>query len=212
MDLAMLGPGEYVTLPDDPIRFYRTPLLGRLYRSRVARCVDMLPRGQRVLEVGYGSGVAFLNLAERFSEIHGVDLHDRGAEVAASFARHGLRPVLRQANVCRLPYPDNHFDAALAISIHEHLQPQEQKAALREVHRVLKPGGVYVIGVPGRNPLLGLAFRCLGYDMQEIHPSSERQVMQAASEVFEIDATRAVRVLGMDALTVYLSIRGRKAE
>jgi SAM-dependent methyltransferase len=210
VELSMLSPGSYVPLANDPIRYYRVPILGRLYRARVARCVDMLPPGRRVLEIGYGSGVAFLNLAQRFSEIHGIDLHERGDEVARSFECAGLRPQLRRGDVRELPYPDGHFDAALAISIHEHLQPGDQIPALREIARVLKPGGVYVVGVPGRNALMGAGFRLLGYDMRQIHPSSETDVLDAVGQVLDVEEVRTRRLLGSTGPTMYVAMRARR--
>ena len=56
---------------DDPIRFYSLPVIGRMYRRRVEMCLGECTGGQRVLEVGFGSGVSFLNLHERYREIHG---------------------------------------------------------------------------------------------------------------------------------------------
>jgi len=107
MDLQMLAAGEYPwTGEADPIRYYRLPLIGRLFQRRVARCIALLPRGKRVLELGYGSGVSFLNLAERYEEIHGIDLHDRATEVERSFSTNGLTLRLRQGSIAKLPYED----------------------------------------------------------------------------------------------------------
>ena len=139
MKLEMLASHEYCRPVDDPIKFYWTPVFGRLYRNRVARCISLLPPGARVLEIGYGSGVTFPTLRTKFDEIHGVDLHDHAADVDQTFENRKLNLHLRQGNILRLPYEDDSFDAALAISIHEHLRVDQQAAAFQEIRRVLRP-------------------------------------------------------------------------
>ena len=184
--------------------------MGRLFRQRVARCVSLLPAGDGVLEVGYGSGVSFLNLSERFREIHGIDLHNHPDEVARSFASTGLNLRLRQGSVVELPYEDDSFDAVLAISIHEELPLHQQERAFAEVHRVLRPGGCYVVGVPGVNILMNSAFYALGCNIGKYHVSTDKQVLSAMSERFDVDVTDYSPQLWPRSLTTYLCIRGWK--
>jgi ubiquinone/menaquinone biosynthesis C-methylase UbiE len=54
--------------------------------------------------------------------------------------------MLNHADIYTLPYPDNTFDAAILSEVLEHLERDVD--ALREVLRVLKPGGVVAITVP----------------------------------------------------------------
>ena len=70
----------------DPLRFHYWPVLGRLYRRRIDGCMALLGSGGRVLDVGYGSGTSFLELGDRFREVHGIDTHDYGPAVARVFA------------------------------------------------------------------------------------------------------------------------------
>jgi len=56
---------------------------------------------------------------------------------------------LIRADAMRLPFADNTFDKILMTEVLEHL-PDEQ-ASLREIRRVLKPGGTYVLSVPNAN-------------------------------------------------------------
>lgn len=211
MDLQMLAAGEYSwTGEADPIRYYRLPLIGRLFQRRVARCIALLPRGKRVLELGYGSGVSFLNLAERYEEIHGIDLHDRASEVERSFSGSGLTLRLRQGSIAELPYEDESFDAALAISIHEELPLRQQEAAFAEVHRVLRPGGCYVVGVPGVNVLMNAALYMLGCNIGKYHVTTEADVIATMRRRFNVDTTQFLPAFWPKSLTTYVCIRGWK--
>jgi ubiquinone/menaquinone biosynthesis C-methylase UbiE len=191
--LKLLGRGEYVGVnSDDPIRFYRWPVIGSMYRRRVELCLGECHGGQRILEIGFGSGLTFMNLHEMYQEIYGLDLTADTAAVQAAFTTRGVNTQLRNGNVLEMPYEDNHFDAVLLISILEHLKPDQQSRAFAEIRRVLKPGGQVVYGVPIERPLMVFMFRRLGYDIREHHFSTEGDVSAAAG-----NAMQKVRVIQM---------------
>jgi SAM-dependent methyltransferase len=211
MQLQMLAAGQYAwTSEADPVRYYRLPIIGRLFQRRVARCIDLLPTGKTVLEVGYGSGVSFLSLAERFEEIHGIDVHDRSERVAESFAKEPIRLRLRRGDIADLPYEDESFDAALAVSIHEEIPPRRQEAALLEIRRVLRPGGCYVVGVPGVNLLMNSALSLLGCDVAKYHVTSDARIVELMSSHFAVDVVKYAPAFWPRALTTYVCIRGWK--
>ena len=168
----------------DPIRFYRLPVIGRLYQRRIELCLEQLEGGDSILEIGFGSGVSFPNLAEMYQHIHGLDLTADVVPIAKMFSEMGIHTQLKNGSVLELPYPDQSFDAVLLISILEHLQPQEQIIAFREIWRVLKPRGQVVYGVPVERPFMVFMFRLLGTDIRQHHFSTETDVRVAAQEVF----------------------------
>ena len=170
---------------DDPIRLYKLPVIGNMYRKRIELCLDECIRGERVLEIGFGSGVAFLNLHDLYDEIHGLDLTSDVEAVSRVFTANGVITFLKRGNVREMPYPDDLFDTVLLISILEHLKPEEQLPAFHEIRRVLKPGGQVVYGVPVERPLMTFMFRLLGYDIRLHHFSSEKQVEEAASALLQ---------------------------
>src|ERR1700728_2399759 len=153
--VKLLPRNEYVGVNSlDPIRFYHWPIFGAMYRRRVELCLDECRGGERILEIGFGTGLTFLNLHDMYREIHGVDLTADTKAVHDAFAARGIETDLRKGNVLEMPYENDYFDTVLLISILEHLKPDEQPKAFAEIARVLKPGGQVVYGVPIERPLM----------------------------------------------------------
>lgn len=173
------------------MRYYRWPILGKMYRRRVEMCLDECKGGQRILEVGFGVGLTFSNLAGEYDEIHGVDL-DANIEGVTSMHRSlGIDTHLEKGNVLDMRFRDASFDTVLLISILEHLRPEELSRAFTEIKRVLKPGGQVVYGVPIERPFMVLMFRLLGWDSREHHFSTEEEIRRAAgSQLAEVNVTQ----------------------
>ena len=165
--------------------FYYLPIIGSMYRRRVELCLAECRGGDNILEVGFGSGLTFINLNEMYKKIHGLDLSCDVKEVAQVFAPLGIHPELRNGNVLDMPYADDRFDTVLLISILEHLKPSELERAMLEIRRVLKPGGQIVYGVPVERPFMVAMFALLGYNIRKYHFSTEKDVAAAAQKHFK---------------------------
>jgi SAM-dependent methyltransferase len=111
-----------------------------------------LQLGQRVLEVGCGNGVFLPRLAEKVGpagKVVGIDHAESFVQEARSkVAAAGLGTIVavEQADVYRLPFDNSTFDAAHCERILMHLDDPD--AALREMARVVRPGGVVVAAEP----------------------------------------------------------------
>lgn len=100
-----------------------------------------------VLDCGIGSGALSIALNSILStppKIHGIDLSSKMlARAAAEMRLAGLAPELRQADILTMPFADASFDAAMAAHVIEHLP--DPQLALKEMVRVLKPGGMFFL-------------------------------------------------------------------
>jgi ubiquinone/menaquinone biosynthesis C-methylase UbiE len=168
----------------DPIRYYSWPIIGDLYRRRVEMCLSECQGGEKILEVGFGSGQCFLNLKDRYTEIYGIDLSTDIHLVEATFIDQNVNLYLQNGNVLHLNFPDQSFDTVLLISILEHIQPHEQQQAFSEIRRVLKPGGQVVFGTPVERLFMVTMFRILGVNIREHHFSTHAEIAEAAESVF----------------------------
>ena len=107
-------------------------------------------RGQQLLEVGCGVGTDLVRFAKGGARVTGVDLAETAIGLARSnFALNGVAAEdLRVANGEALPYADATFDAVYGHGVIQYTSNAPQ--LIREMHRVLKPGGTGVFMVYNR--------------------------------------------------------------
>jgi SAM-dependent methyltransferase len=117
---------------------------------RVQSFLPFLPpsKGSRILEIGCGNGELIIGLARKGFACAGVDVSDVRLQRLRDLKLSGLE--FFQAEGTTLPLPDGSFDSAISMQLFEHLHPDDAVEHLREVHRVLKPGGKYFLETPNR--------------------------------------------------------------
>jgi len=121
-----------------------------------------IPRGARILEVGCGQGNAFATFTRLCAPVRlvGLDVDATAVAEARRRAEAALIPAeLFEGDVRRLPFPDAAFDVVVDFGTCYHIARPE--AALREIARVLAPGGRLVHETP-LGQLLSHPFRSTG--------------------------------------------------
>lgn len=139
-------PTEEKLVQDYTSKFYakRYSGVGFLYHARIV--TDMLKgvkmsdrHSDKILDVGCGNG--FISQLYPNFNIVGIDISD------GMLAHNPQKWIKAPAEA--IPFPDNHFDYVVCRSLLHHLEEPEQ--GLREMFRVLKPGGKWVCWDPNHN-------------------------------------------------------------
>jgi ubiquinone/menaquinone biosynthesis C-methylase UbiE len=125
---------------------------GQEITRRRARIVEGFFRlgGKTILDFGCGNGAQTVELAKHASAVIGCDIDASDIEVLRTFARENgissVVPVLYDGK--SLPVKDESVDAVVSFAVLEHVT--DEKSALRDILRVLKKGGDFVISVPNK--------------------------------------------------------------
>jgi ubiquinone/menaquinone biosynthesis C-methylase UbiE len=128
------------------------------FRRRIIEAAG-LSAGQRVLDVGCGTGTLAIEAARTVGSsgrVEGIDPSSEMIARAKSKAPTNLsNPRFQEAGIESLPFPDNSFDSVLSSLMFHHLDSELQKTGLAEILRVLVPGGrLTIIDFAGGGPIL----------------------------------------------------------
>lgn len=125
-------------------------LFHRNRRWVMRRLVERMRVAQPILDAGCGTG---LNLASLPSGSTGLDINPRNVELVRSrLPQH----VVVEGDVERMPFGDDAFATVLCTEVLEHVPHPE--VALKEIRRVLRPGGLLIGSVPAKSLVWRLRF------------------------------------------------------
>lgn len=173
---------------DGLVNLHYLPVTKVLYRARYRLALRMLEgkRYGRFLEVGYGAGMLLPSLAALCDNLYSFDYHLFAPKVRGMLSEMRTDAQLWRGSVFEIAARDASFDGVLCMSVMEHFKELDPIAI--ELKRVLKPGGTLVLGIPTKSATSSLLFRAVGYNVDDIHPSSHTAIMQCAARHFSLDA------------------------
>jgi ubiquinone/menaquinone biosynthesis C-methylase UbiE len=135
--------------PWAPDEFFATGVRDVKAVLGVAAEAGLAPKPGRALDFGCGVGRLTRALADRFEEVHGVDIAPSMLDAARKFNRHGDKCVFHLNTQANLKiFPDGHFDFICTLITLQHIEQRYALAYLREMLRVLAPKGVMVFQLP----------------------------------------------------------------
>ena len=201
--------GVYDALADASENEARTLGLGLLAPSR----------SEQVLEIGFGTGHALVDIAERLSDegrVFGIDVSQGMLEIAETRARAaGLEERivdLRLGDAKELPYENDMFDVVFASFTLELFSETEIPVVLGEISRVLRPGGrLGVVSMHDDNGKTAMVdfYRFLHRHFPHIvdcQPIDARSHLERAG--FEIIAAEGVSIWGLPVLAIVGRLQG----
>jgi len=153
-------------------------------------------RGARLLEVGCGMGTDLLQFARGGAYCTGIDLTPRSVEITRHrFKLYGAEADFMISDAEHLPFRDASFDVVYSNGVLHHTPDTE--GAVREVHRVLRPGGVAKVMLYHRNSLnywveIVLRRGLLGFEF--LRGRSAEEIMSRVIEFSDHDARPLVKV------------------
>jgi SAM-dependent methyltransferase len=160
----------------------RTHFIDQWTRSAILSRVGSLPEAPAIADIGCSTGFLLEELrgAHANAELIGVDLVAAGLRKA-----HYIVPEARllHADACALPLADESIDAVVSANLLEHIP--DDRLALREIARVLKPGRRAVIVVPAGPRTFDYYDRFLGHERRYARGELAEKGAFAGLEVLE---------------------------
>ena len=154
-------------------------------------CGVELPPRARILDAGCGSGRNMIEL-NRHGTVTGVEL----SPTSASLAQDRNAGQVLTCSVLDMPFAEDSFDLAVSLDVIEHLD--DDLAALRELRRVVAPGGALLVTVP--------AYQWLWSGHDEINHHRRRYTRRSLHDVAERAGWRQVRTSYFNSLLLPIAI------
>jgi SAM-dependent methyltransferase len=168
-------------------------------------CRRVTDRRPRILDVGCGTGANLLMLSE-YGDAEGVDI---STDALAFCRERGLDQVKVGAGE-ELPYDDATFDLVTALDVVEHMD--DDLAGLREMRRVLRPGGRVLLFVPTFMFLWGVQDDVSNHRRRYRLPELRRVLEQAGFEVERTTYANITFFLPILLVRKLMRVTGIKAE
>lgn len=118
--------------------------------KRAADLIERYQKGGRLLDVGAGFGFFLAEMKGRGWDVSGVEISRRAIE----YAKGVLGIELQMGPLEEIGFREDQFDVVSGFYVIEHLP--RPMVFLREVHRILKPGGLLLLRYPHTTPIKGL--------------------------------------------------------
>lgn len=186
----------FATLPDHPQHAAERGDQAERIAAQTKLLIPLLRGGRRYLEIGCGDAAVTFAMAAHARIAYGLDVTDALIDRAAAPPRFSF---VKTSGV-HIALPSRTVDLVYSNQLIEHLHPDDAAAHLREVARVLTPGGLYLCRTPNR--LTGphdisayFDYQATGFHLREYDHRSLRRLMRAAgfaSVRFFVGGTRRI--------------------
>jgi SAM-dependent methyltransferase len=182
----------------------------RGFRAFVTPFIRHAVAGRRrplLLDCGCGTG-ANVQLLGRFGRAFGFDL----AEIGLRIGRDAGRTRLARATVTAVPFPSASFDVVTSFDVLYSLEDADERSAIAEMYRVLKPGGFAIVNVAAMDVLRG-DHSVLSREIRRYNRAQLRTRLEAAGfAIVRLTYTNAALFAPLAAVRMWQRRRGLKRE
>ncbi len=125
-----------------PVDMFLAKQRYKIARSRLKSSLG----NERILDIGCGGYPLFLTTVD-FSEKYGLD---RNIVTNAEGKKTENGIILMNYNIGdeKFPFEENYFDVVCMLAVFEHIEPEKLISVHRDIHRILKPEGLYIMTTP----------------------------------------------------------------
>lgn len=107
-------------------------------------------KGKKIIDIGCGNGYVCSKYASEGADVYGIDVTKKAIDLSSRrFELYGLKGIFKQASADNLPFPDNSFDCVCSMGVLHHIENTDK--AIKEIFRILKPGGRVILMFYNRN-------------------------------------------------------------
>lgn len=162
---------------------------GKKLHPRVKKMIDdlNLRDGMKILEIGTGRGDTAMYLARSAGQIIGIDYSKEAIKIAKKIQSGYPKRIQKKAkfyvmDASDLKFKDNYFDVVIFIDTIDHLNKRGVNKSMKEISRVLKPGGRLFIKTCSNNILLNYTFRYVIHPMNIFLTFFDKQIKSTSYE------------------------------
>jgi len=171
----------FLALPDHPQAVQNNATRERHVRKLLALLLPLLGNDKAFLEIGCGDAVLSSAVARHTARSYALDVTD--ALIDRSMVPQNLDILITTG--MEIPVSSSSIDIALSDQLMEHLHPDDAEPQLKEIHRVLKPAGVYYCITPNRatgphDISSFFDYEATGFHLQEYDSSSLSRLFKEA--------------------------------
>ena len=113
-----------------------------------------IKKNDKILDIGAGTGRFVIPFAKKGYDAYGIDISENILQIAKNKARDLPNLHLEKANAKNIPFPDNYFDFITSYRVLVHIPDYE--IVIKEIYRVLKPGGYALLEFNNKYSLSGI--------------------------------------------------------
>jgi len=171
---------------DTRVYFHPVSLVGGLFWFRFEKMLELAePKKNEVaLDFGCGHGLFLPTLSTYYKKVTGVDIRDL-PQTKTMLERLGCKNVeVLKMDGTDLKFKDGSFDVVFCADVLEHFK--DLKRPLKEIFRVLKPGGKIIINSPLETRFFGFIRGLAGFNKPSDHYHSAEDIYEETARLFNI--------------------------